>query len=244
MLHGDILNSNAQYISKQMATIGVDVHYHTVVGDNSQRIEEVFGIALGRADVIVLTGGLGPTKDDITKEVIAQHCGLSMEFCEESLTRIKNRFERMGRVMTENNLRQAYFPKGATVLENRNGTADACRLDYRGKIIYLLPGPPNENQVLVDEAIIPQLKQSNKQTVVHQKIAVKNIGEATSETLIMDLIDHQSNPTIAPYAGGGRVVYRVTAKADSADEAQRMIAPIVEEILRRLGDNATLLEEE
>lgn len=242
LLHGDILNSNAQFISREMAKIGVDVHYHTVVGDNPVRIKQVFEIALSRADLLIVTGGLGPTKDDITKEMLAEQLHLPMEFCEESLTRMKKRFESKNRLMTENNLRQTYFPKGALVIPNYNGTADACRVDYDGKVIYLLPGPPKENQPIVEEVLVPQLRKNNLQTVVHKKIQVFDLGESTSETLLMDLIDNQSNPTIAPYAGQGELIWRITAKADSEEEAQIMMQPIIEEILQRLGENAKLLE--
>ncbi|MDO4710657.1 MAG: CinA family nicotinamide mononucleotide deamidase-related protein [Peptostreptococcaceae bacterium] len=243
LLHGDILNSNAQYISQKMATIGVDVHYHTVVGDNPSRIRDVFRVAIGRVDLILVTGGLGPTKDDITKEMLAQELGLPMIFCEESVERMEERFRQRGRMMTKNNLRQAYFPEGAEVLMNLNGTADACRLEYEGKIFYLLPGPPNENRPIVDDMILPQLRKNNKQTVVHKKIQVFELGESVSETMLMDLIDAQSNPTIAPYAGQGRLIYRITAKADSQELAEQMIAPVTEEILKRLGKHAKLLEE-
>lgn len=244
LLHGDIVNTNAQYISKKMASIGVDVHYHTVVGDNPLRMEQVFETALGRADIIIVTGGLGPTKDDITKEVWAKHLGLSMAFCQESLDRMKKRFEQYQRPMTENNLRQTYFPAGATVIANHNGTADACRIDYEGKTIYLLPGPPHETNPIVDEIIVPELKRENNQTVVNKKIQVLNLGESTSETMLMDLIENQTNPTIAPYAGQKKVIYRVTAKANSKEEANGMIMPVVREILNRLGENATLLDDE
>lgn len=244
LLHGDIANTNAQYISKKMALIGVDVHYHTVVGDNPLRMEKVFEAALQRADVILVTGGLGPTKDDITKEIWAKYLNLEMEFVQESMDRIKARFEKFGRIMTENNLKQTYFPKGATVIPNDNGTADACRIDYQNKKIYLLPGPPHENNPIVDEVVVPELKKENPQIVVHRKIKVENLGESTSETLLMDLIENQTNPTIAPYAGNKRVIYRVTAKADSREEAEEMIMPVVREILKRLGENATLLDNE
>ena len=244
LLHGDIANTNAQYISKKMALIGVDVHYHTVVGDNPLRMEKVFEAALQRADVILVTGGLGPTKDDITKEIWAKHLGLDMEFSPESLERMKKRFEKYERPMTDNNLRQTYFPEGATVIPNHNGTADACRIYFEDKTIYLLPGPPHEANPIVDEVLVEDLKKVNKQTVVNKKIQVLNLGESTSETMLMDLIENQTNPTIAPYAGQKKVIYRVTAKADTKEEADRMIMPVVREILHRLGENATLLEEE
>ncbi len=243
LLHGDILNSNAQYISQRLATIGVDVHFHTVVGDNPARIKKVFAIAMERADILVVTGGLGPTKDDITKEMLAEELGLSMEYSAESYERMKKRFEEKNRLMTENNLRQNYFPSGAKVLPNFNGTADACMLETNGKIIFLLPGPPKENQPLMEEEVIPHLKKISLQTVVFRKIEVFNLGESTSETMLMDLIDNQSNPTIAPYAGQGHLIYRITAKADSIDEAEKMIEPLVQKVLERLGDNAVLLNE-
>ncbi len=244
LLHGDIINTNAQYISKKMASIGVDVHFHTVVGDNPQRMEEVFGVATKRADVIIVTGGLGPTRDDITKEVWARHLNRPMDFFQESLDRMKARFEKFGRIMTENNLRQTYFPSGAVIIPNHNGTADACRLDFEKTTIYLLPGPPHETNPIIDEVVVPELKKQNKTIVVNRKIRVENLGESTSETLLMDLIENQTNPTIAPYAGDKKVVYRVTAKADSVEEAQAMIMPLVDEILRRLGSNAVLLDNE
>lgn len=244
LLHGDILNGNAQYISKKMASIGVDVHYHTVVGDNPKRMAEVFKMALDRVDIVIVTGGLGPTKDDITKEIWADCLGLEMILSEESLERMTARFEKMNRVMTDNNLKQVYFPKGARVIPNHNGTADACRIDIGEQMVYLLPGPPHENNPLVDEVVLKELRVMNPQIVVNRKIQVKNLGESTSETLLIDLIENQTNPTIAPYAGNKRVVYRVTAKADSREEADAMIMPLVEEILRRLGDNALLLEDE
>ena len=243
LLHGDILNSNAQYISRRLATIGVDVHYHTVVGDNPNRIKNVFAVAMERADVLVVTGGLGPTRDDITKEMLSEQLGLSMVYSAESFERMKKRFEEKNRIMTDNNRRQNYFPTGATVLPNPNGTADACRVETDGKIIFLLPGPPKENQPLIENEVLPYLRELSPQTVAYKKIEVLNLGESVSETLLMDLIDGQSNPTIAPYAGQGHLVYRITAKADSKEEAERMLQPLVHGVLERLGENAVLLEE-
>lgn len=243
LLHGDISNTNAQYISKELAKIGVDVHYHSTVGDNPDRIKSVFEIAIKRAEIIIVTGGLGPTKDDITKETLAEYLGLSMEYSQESFDRMKDRFESRNRIMTENNLRQVYFPKGAIVIPNKNGTADACRVDYGDKSIYLLPGPPIENQPIVDEVIIPQLSKKSGKTVAFHKIEVFNLGESTSETMLMDIIDGQTNPTIAPYAGNGRLIYRITSKANSIEEAEKMMQPMIEKVLKRLGENAKLLEE-
>lgn len=244
LLHGDIANTNAQYISKELAKIGIDVYYHTVVGDNEKRILNVFEIASKRADIIICTGGLGPTKDDITKEILAKFLDIPMIFDEFSKNHIEYIFKSRNRIMTDNNLRQAYFPEGSKVLKNENGTANACILEKDGKVFILLPGPPREVQPLVQDSVLPYLTKFSDEVVECIKIKVQNLGESTAETLIMDLIDNQTNPTIAPYAGNGRVVFRVTAKASSQEEALDKIEPLVKEMLRRFGDNASILEEE
>lgn len=244
LLHGDILNSNAQFISKKMAEIGVDVHYHTVVGDNPNRMCAVFQAAMERVDVVIVTGGLGPTKDDITKEVWGELLDRALEHNPDSLVRMKKRFAQYERPMTENNLRQTYFPKGAQIIPNANGTADACKLTEGNVQIYLLPGPPRETNPLVEEVLVPELRAQSHQTVVYKKIRVEQLGESSSEMLLMDLIDGQSNPTIAPYAGFKQVTYRITAKADTRAEALELLVPLVEEVLKRLAPYATLLEEE
>lgn len=244
LLHGDIANTNAQYISKEFAKIGIDVHFHTVVGDNAQRMEMAFQIALSRADIVICTGGLGPTQDDITKEIVAEHLGLPMLLHEESKKHLENRFAQRNRIMTQNNLRQAYFPQGAMILENHNGTANACIIQSGEKILILLPGPPREILPLMEADVINYLKQYSNKVVLCSKIQVLNLGESTAETLIMDLIENQSNPTIASYAGSSSVVFRVTAKADSKEEAIMLITPVEKELMRRFGDNGTILEKE
>ncbi|QSX05268.1 competence/damage-inducible protein A [Sedimentibacter sp. zth1] len=245
LLHGDIVNSNAAYISKSLAHIGIDVHYQSVVGDNPTRMKEAFLLAFSRADLVICTGGLGPTKDDITKEITAEFFNLPMEFDNDSLEHVKNIFKKFNREMTENNVRQAYFPKGSIILDNKNGTANACIVNAQsnGKknICILLPGPPKEMIPLMDTEVIPYLKRFSENIVVGKKVAVINVGESKAETMIMDLIDSQTNPTIAPYAGSGRVVFRVTAKAKSEDEALGLINPVVNELLHRFGDNAFVL---
>lgn len=244
LLHGDIANTNAQYISKELAKIGIDVHYHTVVGDNRQRIKNIFEIASNRADIIICTGGLGPTKDDITKEVLAEYLDIPMVFDQFSKQHIEDIFSSRNRIMTDNNLRQAYFPEGAKVLKNENGTANACILEKDEKVFILLPGPPREVQPLFQSEIANYLSNYSDEIVECVKIKVVNLGESTAETLVMDLIDSQTNPTIAPYAGVGRVVFRVTAKAETKEDALNKIEPVVKEMLRRFGDNGSILEEE
>lgn len=244
LLHGDIVNTNAQYISKELAKIGLDVHYHTVVGDNENRIQKVFETAVSRADIIICTGGLGPTKDDITKDVLSKYLDIPMVFDESSKKHIEDIFKLRNRIMTDNNMRQAYFPKGSMVINNENGTANACILEINNKVFILLPGPPKEVEPLFKGSIVEYLSKYSDDVVECIKIQVLNLGESTAETLIMDLIDSQTNPTIASYAGNGRVVFRVTAKAKSREEAFEKINPIVKEMLRRFGDNGTVLEEE
>lgn len=243
LLHGDIANTNAQFISKKLAEIGIDVNYHSVVGDNPERMKKAFDLAFSRADIVICTGGLGPTRDDITKEILADYANVSLEFDEESLQHIKNLYDRLGREMTENNMRQAYFPKGAKILTNNNGTANACILNIDDKIGILLPGPPREMKPLVEEDVIPYLMRYSDEVVVGKKIIVIGVGESQAETLIMDLIENQSNPTIAPYAGRGRVVFRITAKAKSKKEALELIKPIENELLNRFGKNAYSADE-
>ena len=257
LLHGDIVNTNAAYISKALAAIGIDVHYHSVVGDNPKRMREGFELAFSRADIVICTGGLGPTKDDITKEALADYFGLKLEYDEASMEHVKKIYLRYRKDMPESNARQAYFPKGSIILTNNNGTANACIVESQErvksehsvsgevpkKIGILLPGPPKEMMPLMDEEVIPYLSKYSNEVVIGKKVAVTRIGESKAESMIMDLIDKQSNPTIAPYASVGRVVFRVTAKAKSKEEALKLLEPVVDELLSRFGNDAVLLEE-
>ncbi len=247
LLHGDIVNTNAQYISKKFAEIGIDVHYQSVVGDNPDRMKEGFHLGFSRADIVICTGGLGPTKDDITKEILADYFNLEMVYDEASFEHVKNMYARFRKDMPKNNMRQTYFPKGVKILKNDNGTANACILrektdEGQYKIGILLPGPPKEMKPLMDEQVIPYLKQFSKEVVVGEKVVVVNIGESAAEEMIMDLIDNQTNPTIAPYASAGKVIFRVTAKAKNKEEALEIIKPVKEELFRRFGSNAYVTE--
>ena len=243
LLHGDIVNINAQYISKKFAEIGIDVHYQSVVGDNPDRMKEGFNLGFSRADIVICTGGLGPTKDDITKEILAEFFKLDMIYDEASFDHVKKMYARFRKDMPENNMRQTYFPKGAKILTNYNGTANACILREKTdngqyKIGILLPGPPKEMEPLMDEQVIPYLKQFSNEVVYGEKIVVMNIGESGAEEMIMDLIDNQTNPTIAPYASAGKVIFRVTAKAESKEKCIEIIKPVKEELFKRFGKNA------
>ncbi len=240
LLHGDIVNTNAQFISKKLAEIGIDVHYQSVVGDNPNRMKGAFNLGFSRADIVICTGGLGPTKDDITKEILADYFNLEMVYDEDSYNHVKEIYSRFRKDFPENNMRQTYFPQGAIILNNKNGTANACILRKENdegefKICALLPGPPKEMEPLVEKQVIPYLKQFSKDVVYGEKIVVVNIGESAAEEMIMDLIDNQTNPTIAPYASAGKVIFRVTAKSESKEKCKELIQPVKEELIRRFG---------
>lgn len=247
LLHGDIVNTNAPYISKKLAEIGIDVHYQSVVGDNPERMREGFHIGFSRADIVICTGGLGPTKDDITKDILADFFQLEMVYDENSFEHLKNMYLRFRKDMPANNMRQTYFPKGTKILKNENGTANACILREKTdngqyKIGILLPGPPKEMEPLMESQVIPYLKQFSKDVVYGVKIVVMNLGESAAEEMIMDIIDNQTNPTIAPYASAGKVTFRVTAKAESKEKCIILIEPVKVELLKRFGSNAYEIE--
>jgi nicotinamide-nucleotide amidase len=248
LLHGDIVNTNAQYIAKKLAEIGIDVYYQTVVGDNPKRIRNAMSDAFSRSDIVICTGGLGPTKDDITKDALAESFNLEMVYDEKSFNHVKEMYRRFRKDLPQNNIRQAYFPKGSIILNNPNGTANACILreknqDSEYKIGILLPGPPKEMEPLMDNEVVPYLKQFSNEVVYGEKIVVVNIGESAAEEMIMDMIDSQTNPTIAPFASAGKVVFRVTAKAKNKEKCIEIIKPVKEELLRRFGkENAYVTE--
>ncbi len=239
LLHGDIVNTNAQYISKKLAEIAVDVHYQSVVGDNPGRIRECLGVAFSRADIVVCTGGLGPTQDDITKNALAEYFNVDMVYDEKSFLHVKEMYSHFRKDFPENNMRQAYFPKGSIILNNPNGTANACIMKSetknKPKIGILLPGPPMEMKPLVDNEVIPYLKQFTNEVVYGEKLVVVNIGESAAEEMIMDMIEKQTNPTIAPYASAGKVIFRITAKAESKEKCMEMIEPVREKLVERFG---------
>lgn len=247
LLHGDIVNTNAQYISKKLAEIAIDVHYQSVVGDNPDRIKKCLGVAFSRADIVICTGGLGPTQDDITKEVLAEYFNAEMVYDEESYQHVKKMYSLFRKDFPKNNMRQAYFPKGSVILDNPNGTANACIMkgDIEGKIKIgiLLPGPPKEMEPLVDDEVIPYLKQFSSQVVYGEKLVVVNIGESAAEEMILDLIRKQTNPTIAPYASAGKVIFRITAKTESREKCIEMIEPVKEELIKRFGRNNAYVTE-
>ncbi|MEW9667706.1 competence/damage-inducible protein A [Ammoniphilus sp. 3BR4] len=237
LLLGQIANTNAQYISKKLAELGIDVLYHTVVGDNAQRLKGIVETAQSRSKIIIFTGGLGPTKDDLTKETIAGCMNKSLVLDSISMSRIEEFFVRRGIVMTENNRKQAMVIEGCHVLPNDHGMAPGMAIEVEGIHYVLLPGPPRELNPMFDSYAVPYFKALfPDQQVVHSKVLrFFGIGESALEESLMDLIDSQSNPTIAPLASEGEVTIRLTAKATSTEMANEMIHEVEAEIKRRVG---------
>lgn len=244
LLLGQISNTNAQIISKALAEIGVDVFYHTCVGDNEERIKQVFKIALARSDIVIFTGGLGPTMDDLTKETVASYLGLPLILDEPSLERIKDYFKKRERPMTQNNYKQALIPEGSSPILNKKGTAPGVLLKHGEKIIIMLPGPPFEMEPMFTESVIPYLAKLSQKTIFSKVLKFYGIGESLLEEKIKDLIISQSNPTIAPLAKMGEVTLRITAKARDPESAKNLIGPVEEEIARRVGEYLYGFDEE
>jgi len=238
LLLGQITNTNAKFISLKLAEIGIDVHYQTVVGDNPDRLDEVIEIARKRADILIFTGGLGPTKDDMTKETIVKHIGTTLVSDDKALLYIQQYFERSGRVMTENNKKQALVFKGAKVLANRKGMAPGMAVEKDGVRYILLPGPPHEMEpMFTDEAIPYLLGVTGKHDVITSRVLkFYGIGEAELEHRIQPVLDKQTNPTVAPLATADAVTLRLTAKEQTTDAALKLIAPMEEEIRSLVGD--------
>lgn len=233
---GDILNSNSQYLAKELANLGIDVYYHEAVGDNKERILDCFKRSLDRSDIIITTGGLGPTKDDMTKELAAEFFDMDMCLHEESLQKIKDYFKKMGREFVKSNEKQAYFPKEAIILDNDNGTAPGAIFEKDDKTIIVLPGPPKEMEPMFQNHVRKYLEKRTGDTIVSEVLRVFGIGESSAEKKLQDLIDNGKNPTIAPYAKEGEVIFRITAKAENEEEARKLIKPLKDEVCNRLGD--------
>jgi competence/damage-inducible protein CinA C-terminal domain len=243
ILLGDIINSNAQYLAKELAALGIDMYYQQVVGDNEKRILHAFDEAYSRSDIIITTGGLGPTDDDLTKEVAAKYFNKELLTDEESIEKIKNYFKFRQRKMTPNNLKQGLIPEGSIVINNHNGTAPGVIIEENNKIMIILPGPPREMKPMFEETVRPYLQERSDSVLVSKMIKILGIGESAVAEDVKDLMDAQTNPTIAPYAKEVGVMLRVTAKAESEEGALRLITPIEEEIKKRLGDNVYATED-
>lgn len=234
LLLGQIVNTNAQFVSQKFNEAGHHVLEHIVVGDNAQRLENVTRRALQQYDVLVFTGGLGPTKDDLTKQTVAEVLNKDLVMNQEAMDYIEDYFKQHGKAMTPNNKQQALVIEGAEVLANRVGMAPGIYVQHDNQHIVMLPGPPKELQPMVENELMPYFSQGG-QTIESEVLRFCGIGESQVETGLMDLIDAQSNPTIAPLAGTHEVTIRLTASGENSEVTKQLIAPIKEAILNRIG---------
>ena len=237
ILLGDIVNTDAQVISQGLSELGINVFYQTVVGDNPARLRHVVETARDRADIIITTGGLGPTLDDLTKETLAAVFGKKMSLHQPSLDRIKGFFDTIGREMTPNNEKQAWLPEGCTVFVNEWGTAPGCAFEAYGKHVLMLPGPPRECNPMWKECAMPYLYKLAGGCIVSRNIRVFGLGESNMETILHDMMAQSTNPTIAPYAKTSECFARVTAKADTPEACEKLLDPVVEQICGLLGED-------
>lgn len=246
LLLGDILNTNAQYLSKKLAELGISTYFQTVVGDNSERLKNALETAFSRADLVITTGGLGPTPDDLTKETGAEYFGLKMIPDEMSLKMLKDYFK--DKDMPKSNLKQAYVPEGSVVFQNNNGTAPGCMIEKNGKILIMLPGPPYEAKPMFEEYVFDYFCKKQDFTLVSKVLHLAGIGESAAAEEVSDIINKSENPTIAPYAKQNEMLFRITAKGKNTAEAEMLLKPMCDEIYKRLGkyiygEDETTLEE-
>lgn len=245
LLLGNIVNTNTQYLAEKCALLGLSMYHQVTVGDNRERLSEAIQTGLKRADVLILTGGLGPTEDDLTKEVCAEVMGFELALDLRTKARIEAYFKNnIYKEIPDNNWKQAIVPRGALILDNSNGTAPGLIMEKSGKTAILLPGPPEELKPLFMEQVFPYLKKRQPEVIRSQMIKLCGYGESQVEDKLLDLIDSQTNPTIATYAKTAEVHLRVTAKAADEEKAKSILKPVVKEIKNRFGDAVYTTKEE
>lgn len=244
ILLGNIVNTNAAFFAEECASLGLSNYYQTVVGDNWARLKDAMETARKRSDIILLSGGLGPTQDDLTKEAAAEVYGRKLVLDEHSKERITEFFAKRGMTPTENNWKQAMVPEGSIVLENENGTAPGIIIEDENSKAVLLPGPPNECIPMFHEKVYPYLQTLEPGVIYSKTVKICGVGESKVESLIEDLLLTQENPTIAPYAKTGEVHLRVTAKAEEEKEAKKLVKPVVKELKSRFGTSVYSTEED
>ena len=235
LLMGGTVNTNATEIAKELAGLGINLYHSSVVGDNPERLAEAVKLALSRADILITTGGLGPTYDDLTKETVAACFGKKLVLHPECLEEIKAYFARAHRTMTPTNEKQAWLPEDCTVLPNPNGTAPGCVIEAGDKLAAILPGPPREMRAMLKNGLVPLLTQKGQRLVSHE-LHFYGIGESELEYRLHDLMVQSQNPTIAPYAGTGEVKLRVTARVAEDEDAEALMRPVMEQILAAAGE--------
>ncbi|MGC6177997.1 competence/damage-inducible protein A [Lacrimispora sp. 38-1] len=245
ILLGNIVNTNTQYLAEKCALLGLSMYHQVTVGDNRERLSAAIETALNRSDVVILTGGLGPTEDDLTKEVCAEVMGFELAEDAHTRERIETYFKNsIYKEIPDNNWKQAMVPQGSTVLDNSNGTAPGLIMEKNGKTAILLPGPPNELKPLFTEQVFPYLQNRQPEVIRSQMIKICGYGESQVEDKLIDLINTQTNPTIATYAKTAEVHLRVTAKADNEEAAKNLLKPVVKEIKNRFENAVYTTKEE
>ena len=245
LLLGDIVNTNTAYLSKELAALGIGVFRQTTVGDNRERLLKTLESAFLENDTVIITGGLGPTDDDITKECAAEYFGREFYFHEYSWVKILERLTRSGRnIITENNKKQAMIPEGAIVLENYCGTAPGIIIEENNKRIVLLPGPPREMRDMFEKSVKPYLEKFSSKQFISKYVRFYGIGESLLETKIKDIMDNQTNPTLALYAKTGEVLLRITASGDNKEECEDLTRKQLDEIEKRVGEYIYLVGDE
>ena len=235
LLLGHVTNTDARDISEMLSKIGINVKYHTVVGDNPERLRKCVETAKSRADIIITTGGLGPTCDDLTKQILAESFGLKL---------VENKAEReglydyirYGKKFTDNNFTQAMLPEGCTVFHNNCGTAPGCGFEKDGKIVAMIPGPPKECNAMFRESALPYLRKLSEELIVSHSVRIFGLGESSVDDIFAEEMNRMTNPTMAPYAKECDCLLQITAKAKSEAEAEEMIAPVMEHVMQRLGE--------
>lgn len=235
ILFGQIVNTNTVYLSQQMNMLGFDVMYHYTVGDNPKRVEEMIDLAFQDCDLILTTGGLGPTQDDLTKEVACKALDDELVMMDDVLDEITKYFKTLGREMTENNKKQAVMPSRATVFHNDAGTAPGFALEKDGKYIVCMPGPPREMTRMFQKSVVPFLQSMSQGALYYRQIRFFGIGESMLETQLMDLIDQQTDPTLATYAKEGECSLRIASKRDTEEEAKQAVDDMLEQVKERVG---------
>lgn len=244
ILLGNIVNTNAQYLAQKCAVLGLSMYHQTVVGDNRERLYDVISEAKSRSDIIILSGGLGPTEDDITRDVCAEAFGRKLELNESVKKSIYDFFAARGDLkVADSNIRQAMVPEGAIVLDNANGTAPGLIIEAEDCKAVLLPGPPNELIPMFENQVYTYLNSFEEETIYSKTVKICGVSESLAEEMILDIIDGQSNPTVATYAKTGEVHIRVTARAVSENQAELLISPVIDKLYARFGNNIYTTDE-
>ena len=246
LLLGQIVDTNASWMAQRLTDVGVDLYYKTTVGDNPGRMKEVLSRAINRSDIVIAGGGLGPTQDDITREIIAEVLAVDLVRDSGLVKQIDERFQSRGLIMTSNNARQADIPEGSIPIENPNGTAPAFFSEHKQSVVIALPGVPFEMKWLFDNEVVPYLRRKFdlQQMITYKILKVADIGESAVDDKIGDLIANSNNPTVGVLAHPGQVDVRITAKAKSLSEAHDLIRPVESKIRDLLGDNIFAEDEE